>query len=213
MMTSGVIFDLDGTLWDSCAQVLAAWNRALARCFPGEKQLTHAELAGYMGKTSEEIAALMMPARCSAAERAAAMGECFREEMIYLEDHPGVLYPGVADGLRALQARYPLFIASNCEDGYIQVFLRSQGLGGCFADYEMSGRTHRSKGENVRALMARNGLTRAVLVGDTAGDRAAAEFAGIPFIYAAYGFGRLADEPYRAADFAEAAALAARLLG
>ena len=35
-----------------------------------------------------------------------------------------------------------------------------------------------------------DGLREAVYVGDTAGDEAAARFAGIPFIHTAYGFGK-----------------------
>lgn len=84
----------------------------------------------------------------------------------------------------------------------------------------MSGRTGKSKGENIKAVMERNGYCNAgslcnagilsaadnlstvenqcagaisakncVYIGDTAGDEAAAHAAGIPFIYAAYGFG------------------------
>lgn len=54
----------------------------------------------------------------------------------------------------------------------------------------MSGRTGKGKGENIRLLMERNRVTRAVYVGDTQGDENAARFAEIPFIYAAFGFGK-----------------------
>ena len=38
--------------------------------------------------------------------------------------------------------------------------------------------------------MKRNHLNKAVYVGDTESDRIAAQTAGLPFIYAAYGFGK-----------------------
>ena len=41
--------------------------------------------------------------------------------------------------------------------------------------------------------MARNGVERAVYVGDTTGDRDAARLAGVPFVHAAYGYGRVPD--------------------
>ena len=44
--------------------------------------------------------------------------------------------------------------------------------------------------------MERNGIERAVYVGDTEGDRQAALRAGVPFIHAAYGYGQV-----RGADF------------
>ncbi len=47
----------------------------------------------------------------------------------------------------------------------------------------------KDKGTNIRLCMERNGLTRAVYVGDTKGDLDSARKAGIDFIYAAYGFG------------------------
>jgi phosphoglycolate phosphatase len=47
--------------------------------------------------------------------------------------------------------------------------------------------------------MARNGLKKAVYVGDTAGDEKAARDAGCSFIHAAYGFGQ-AEAPDAAAQ-------------
>ena len=68
-----------------------------------------------------------------------------------------------------------------------QKFLES---GHHFKDIEMSGRTGMEKGENIKLIMKRNGIDNAVYVGDTAGDESAARYAGIPFIWAAYGFGK-----------------------
>lgn len=38
--------------------------------------------------------------------------------------------------------------------------------------------------------MERNHIKKAVYVGDTQGDMLAAKFAGIPFVFASYGFGK-----------------------
>ena len=46
------------------------------------------------------------------------------------------------------------------------------------------------KAENIRLVVARNGLQHPVYVGDTKGDEEAAHAAGVPFVHAAYGFGR-----------------------
>ena len=53
----------------------------------------------------------------------------------------------------------------------------------CFGD------TGTEKGQTILELMRRNGITDAVYVGDTQGDYEATLVAGIPFIWAAYGFG------------------------
>ncbi len=54
----------------------------------------------------------------------------------------------------------------------------------------MSGRTGMDKGKSIKLLMERNGVQNAVYVGDTEGDENAARYAGIPFIWASYGFGK-----------------------
>jgi len=43
--------------------------------------------------------------------------------------------------------------------------------------------------KTIRALMAKDNLKKAVYIGDTNGDKQAAMDAGIPFIWAKYGFG------------------------
>lgn len=186
----GVIFDLDGTLWDSSKQVVPAWNRVLGLYPELHKQITENEMRGFMGKTLETIAGLMFP-DMDENERMEILRECCREEQVYLREHGGTLHPHLEKTLKLLQDKYKLFIVSNCQNGYVQTFLEYHGLEQYFTDFEMSGRTGQSKGENIKLIIARNHLTNAVYVGDTLGDKEAASCAGIPFIYARYGFGNL----------------------
>lgn len=65
-----------------------------------------------------------------------------------------------------------------------------------FEDTECWGRTRLSKGESNKILIARNHLKNPIYVGDTAGDYQSAVDAGIPFVYAAYGFGEVQDCAY-----------------
>ena len=88
-----------------------------------------------------------------------------------------------------LAQRLPLFIVSNCQSGYIEVFLDQNAWRGLFRDFECWGNTGRSKPDNLRALIERNTLRRPVLIGDGAGDEEAAIACGVPFIFASYGFG------------------------
>ena len=53
----------------------------------------------------------------------------------------------------------------------------------------MSGQTGLEKGSNIKSLMKKHGIRKAVYVGDTAGDENASKEAGIPFIWVRYGFG------------------------
>ncbi|KAI7246092.1 hypothetical protein KC345_g12114, partial [Hortaea werneckii] len=115
--------------------------------------------------------------------------ECCEVECQCLAKQGGRLYEGLEAVLKALSAKYKLFIVSNCQAGYIEAFYDYHQLHKYFADYENPGRTGLSKGENIKLIMDRNNLSDPVYVGDTEGDRKAAGFAGIPFVYAGYGFG------------------------
>ena len=50
------------------------------------------------------------------------------------------------------------------------------------------------KADNIALVAERNGLRRPLYIGDTQGDYDAASKAGVPFLHAAYGFGRI-DRP------------------
>ncbi len=102
-------------------------------------------------------------------------------------------------------------VVSNCGLGYIEAFFSGNQTGGYFDDYENAVRTGKTKGENIRLVMERNGIERAIYVGDTMGDCEAARAAGIPFLHAAYGFGSVPDAPAVHA-FSEIPAAIARML-
>lgn len=195
MKTDGILFDLDGTLWNAVERVLAAWNEAISR-HPGLRPpLTKAELQGYMGLPMDVIAQRMFPA-AGPAQQAELLEECCRVEHEYLARQGGTLYPRLEETLAALAQDRPLFIVSNCEDGYIQCFFEASGLQRYFTDFECYGATLKSKGENNKLVIARNGLKAPIYVGDTAGDAESARVAGIPFVYARYGFGQVEHYDY-----------------
>ena len=103
-------------------------------------------------------------------------------------------------------------ICSNCGLGYIETFLQHTGLGPAVCDTENPGRTGLTKAENIKLLLRRNEIDRALYLGDTAGDQAAAAGAGIPFVHAAYGFGAVPDAALRIPALPALPALTARCL-
>lgn len=191
-MRKGVIFDLDGTMWDSSESVTAAYNIGLKRMGYGLR-LTLDEVRAAMGKTMTEIAHMYFDA--IDPERAEEiMVECIAEEMEYLKTAGGVVYDGLSDVLSELKKRvYFLACVSNCQSGYIEAFYDATGLGHFFDDKECWGGTGLSKAENIRLVVERNGLDDAVYVGDTMGDFESARAAGVRFIHAKYGYGDVPD--------------------
>lgn len=189
MVKTGVLFDLDGTLWDSSRQVLESWNQTLKKQPDVFFQLTMKELLPLFGKPIEGIADILFP-EFTQKRKMEIIGQCSEEEMEYLQQESGILYPGLKRTLDVLKKDYTLAVISNCPCGYIEVFLEGNQLGDYFKDYECCGNTGLSKGENIRLVLERNQLERAVYIGDTDSDCQAAKQAGIPFIHASYGFGK-----------------------
>ena len=189
MKKKGIIFDLDGTLWDASETIAPAWNE-WCRAHGIDRSFTPADCRSYCGKTLPEIAAVVFP-DAEPAWREAVVEGCCDAECVPLAARGGRLYPDVEAVLERLHKTCFLAVVSNCGLGYIEAFFSGNHTGQYFDDYENAARTGLTKGENIRLVMERNGIERAVYVGDTAGDRAAAEAAGVPFIHAAYGFGRV----------------------
>lgn len=200
MRYDGILFDLDGTLWDSCRPVAESWNLTMERLFGRPGGFRAEDIRAIMGMTEAQIAAALF-GTCG-AEAAAVCRRCLLEEVVYLRTHGGELYPGIEALLRELAGRVPLFIVSNCQTGYIESFLEVTGLRGCFTATRCEGDSGLSKAENIRLLCRDYALARPVYVGDTAMDERAAAEADCPFIHASYGFGA-AEAPEAAAGSAD----------
>ncbi|BCB03915.1 HAD family hydrolase [Bacillus sp. KH172YL63] len=188
-----IIFDLDGTLWDPIESVLEAWNRVIIENSKLKDGLTREHLEKTMGLQMKEIGQQLFP-ELDEDEREQFLNDLSTHEIAHLQDHGGQLYNNVEEVLDRLSKKYKLFIVSNCQAGYIEAFYKYHGLDRYFIDYENPGRTGLSKAENIKLIMSRNNLKDPVYVGDTEGDRQAAKEAGIPFIYASYGFGEVSGE-------------------
>ncbi len=205
MKPDSIIFDLDGTLWDVSRKEYKIWNTMMAERFPQlEKAVSMEEIRSSMGMTLDEIGPMLVPGKSTAlyGEISRAIEE-YEARYLAEGESGGDLYANTRRTLDILQRKYKLYIVSNCGDGYIEAFFATQNTGGYFRDWQSWARTRRPKGENIKDLMGRNGLTDAVYVGDTERDSVAARVAGIPFIYAAYGFGSVGDYDIKIDDIIE----------
>ena len=192
----GIIFDVDGTLWDSTEPIAKVWTRAVHENTDLDIQVAPEDLRKLFGKTMTEIARALVPS-LPAEKQEQVMAACYAYENDYLESHPGVLYEGVVETFTTLSHKNNLYIVSNCQCGYIELFVKAAGLEHCVKDHLCFGETNVSKGRTIRLLMERNHLEHVVYVGDTKGDADACKEAQIPFIFAGYGFGDVPDAPYQ----------------
>ena len=91
--------------------------------------------------------------------------------------------------LEELAKKYRLFIVSNSQKGYPEVMMEKLSITHLFAGHLCYGDTGTDKGTTIKILMEKHGIKDALYIGDTQGDYEATAASGIPFIWAAYGFG------------------------
>lgn len=184
-----IIFDLDGTLWDSSKSVAESWNHVITELTGKDRGISASDIGRVMGLTMNEIADALLP-DIEVDRRYDIFRNCEKHENEYLMKHGGILFPGVREIVHDLyNAGNKLGIVSNCQKGYIQTFLSSMNMDEYFCDFEEWGNTNLSKAENIRLVMDRNGESSAVYIGDIQKDANSAAKAGIPFVWAKYGFG------------------------
>lgn len=201
MKAEAIIFDLDGTLWNAVDGILQTWNQIVANHPECRKEpIFFEELRVCLGLPMTEIAERLFP-ETTQEEKQMLLDECCELENAYLSVHGGILYPKLEETLLALKKAYKLFVVSNCQKGYIESFIKAHRLEKCFDDIQCWGDNFLPKGENNKLIMKRNHVTRAVYVGDTAGDEESARAAGIPFVFASYGFGEAKAPDYVLAEF------------
>ena len=189
MHYESLIFDIDGTLWDSRALVAEGYNIQLRKEGLEHLCVTAEDFLPLFGKVMTEIADVIF-ATIPAPERYALMERCMDTENRYLQENPcRIGYPGVKETMEKLAKKHRLFIVSNSQCGYPELCIQKLGLENCISGHMCFGDTGTEKGETIRRLMERHNIENAAYIGDTQGDLDATIVAGIPFIFAAYGFG------------------------
>ena len=189
MTYESLIFDIDGTLWDSRALVAEGYNIQLTAEGLGHLCVTAEDLKPLFGKVMTEIADVIL-ATVPEAERYDLMERCMATENRYLEENPcHIGYPGVKETVAKLAETYRLFIVSNSQCGYPELCMEKLGLTPYIQGHLCFGDTGTSKGRTIRTLMEKHNITSCAYVGDTQGDYEATVEADVPFIWCAYGFG------------------------
>lgn len=187
-----IIFDVDGTLWNSTDIVAMAWTRYLREEEHMDMEITSRILASLFGQLLPDIAKALFP-ELPEEEQLRLIDGCCQAEHDALLKQCAPLYEGLEETLQVLSQEYPLFIVSNCQAGYIEVFLQATGFGKYFKGHLCPGDTDMAKAENILKISNDYQLKSPVYVGDTLGDYQACQKAHVPFIFASYGFGEVPD--------------------
>ena len=189
MKYESLIFDIDGTLWDSRALVAEGYNIQLKEEGLDHLCVTAEDLKPLFGKVMTEIADTIL-ATIPEEKRYDLMERCMATENRYLEENPcRIGYPGVKETIAKLAEHYRLFIVSNSQCGYPELCMEKLGLTPYIQGHMCFGDTGTSKGKTIRTLMRKHNIENCAYIGDTQGDYEATVEADVPFVWCTYGFG------------------------
>ena len=161
MNYESLIFDIDGTLWDSRALVAEGYNIQLKKEGLSRYCITAETLKPLFGRVMTEIADVIF-ADFPEKERYALMARCMETENRHLHENPcHIGYPGVRETMEELAKTHRLFIVSNSQQGYPELCISKLGLTGCITGHLCFGDTGTSKGKTIRALMEKYHITPA----------------------------------------------------
>ena len=128
-MIDSLIFDLDGTLWDTRNETFEAINEIAKK--NDIKEISKDLIEKSMGHNNSEIAEMYMP-RLDKKSREEIFDIMEENNVKRLLKSGGIIYPEVIPTLEKLNNNYKLFIVSNCGAGYIESFLDYYNLNHLF---------------------------------------------------------------------------------
>jgi phosphoglycolate phosphatase len=195
-MPAGVLLDLDGTLIDSSPSILAAFKMALGDVgFSSVVPLDASLIGPPLRATLQRITGQADPALID------ELALRFRESYDSTGYRQTLVYPGIADSLRALaDGPCELFIVTNkriLPTGRIIGMLGwAQYFTGIYA-LDSTTPPCSTKAELIGYVLRKHGIsaTDACLVGDTPADADAARANGLAFVGVCWGYGEFGSPP------------------
>ncbi len=225
------IIDLDGTLVDTMGDFVLAINLMLAETLPDvlpqAPHLPRAVVERLVGKGSENLIksvlnhvaaqggralfAINKEAKSDAVQNEAGFDAAFfdlafasyQKHYLAINGQQAQVYPGVLEGLHALQAAgLKLACLTNKPLGFAQTLLKLKGLDGFFSVVFGGDSFAHKKPHPLPLLKTCEALgtspARTLMIGDSSNDAQAARAAGCPVVLLTYGYNH--GEPVRAVD-------------
>ena len=195
-----LIFDIDGTLWNASPACARGWNLGLEKLGVDQK-VTPEQIEKVPGHPYEQCIDILLPGlRAKIPELFDTLNR-FETEAVKSEG--GIFFDGVLEGIRQLADRHKIFLVSNCQEWYMDLFLDFSHLRPVLTGMDCHGLSGLPKNEMLSRTKDRHQLRCPGYIGDTNGDETAAKQAGMAFIHVAWGFGRPEGRPTTVNSFSE----------
>lgn len=181
-----LIFDLDGTIFQSDKANLEAIKKALSQ-MNLNVQISEEDVKKHLGESSEEFYKNILP-----PDKASLWQEVrtkVREEYNYSLRNFGCVFPDVVETLELLKKReYKLALFSNCSVQYLRAAISTLNIKDCFDYAECSQENDLTKIELVQEIKDKFQGLEAAVVGDRIHDIEAATENNALSIGALYGY-------------------------
>lgn len=198
--SDALIFDIDGTLWNASPASAKGWTRGLAK-LGIDRTITTKQIEQVAGHPYEQCVDILMPGLREQYPRLLdTLNEC-ETEVVMAEG--GRFYDGVIAGMPQLSSSYKIFLVSNCQEWYLNLFLHFSGFRPVLNGVDCHGLSGLPKQDMLARIKHERGLRNPVYFGDTAGDEAAAMAANVTFVHVSWGFGKPEGKPRTITSFAE----------
>ena len=205
------IVDLDGTMVDTLGDFAVALNLMLADLAMPPVEPRHVE--AMVGKGSEHLIVSVLNHLAPPLEGAAPVTQMdalyqrawqrYQHHYLAVNGLHSAVYPGVVEGLRALQSQgLRLACLTNKPTDFAKPLLAAKGLDGFFAHVFGGDAFARKKPDPLPLQKTCEALgslpARTLMIGDSSNDARAARAAGCPVVLVSYGYNH--GEPVRAVD-------------
>ena len=189
-----LIFDLDGTLWETVNTTFEAANSIVSK-YKELKPITRQTVINGMGLSSKENAKNYMP-YLKEKEGIKYLKEISELNFKMIRQKGANVYEGVINTIKLLSKTEKLGIITNSHNEYVEEFLNITKLKPYFIDYMGAASYNLTKGEAIKQMVEKHKDKDNFYIGDIKKDMLSSQYAGVKFIHAKYGFEPSLDFPY-----------------
>ena len=180
-MKTGILWDLDGTLLDTLADLTDALNYAMTQF--GYPHRTMEDVRRFIGNGARRLIALSVPEGAD-VDAVLQVYKTYYDAHCQIKTKP---YAGIPETLAVLGEKYPMAVVSNKPDSAVKP-LCGQYFPGIFARGESADCPRKPAPDMLLKTMEAIGVERCIYVGDSEVDVMTARNAGVPVLSVLWGF-------------------------